>query len=74
MDPFHRARAASRQNRRVNEEPTAAAVALVDQIMAYARDHFPDKSEAWHRVWMARLLHYKLHDGDMTGAPDFPED
>jgi hypothetical protein len=58
----------------MSEEPTAAAIALVDQIMAYARDRFPDKSEAWQRVWMARLLHYKLHDGDMTGAPELPDE
>jgi hypothetical protein len=48
------------------------AIALAEQLMAYARDNYPDKSEAWHRVWMARLLHDRLHHGDMTGAPEFP--
>jgi hypothetical protein len=51
-----------------------AALALADQIMAYARDHWPEKSEAWHRAWMARLLHYKLYDGDMTGSPELPDE
>jgi hypothetical protein len=51
-----------------------AALALVDQLMAYARDNYPDKSEAWHRVWMARLLHQRVHNGDMKGAPEFPEE
>src|SRR5438132_10457343 len=43
---------------------------LADQLDA--ADPWPEKSEEWHRIWILRLAWYKDHDGDMTGAPDFP--
>ena len=48
-------------------------MALCDRLIAMARDLHPDKSERWQSTWLSRLLYYKTH-GDMTGAPELPDE
>lgn len=58
----------------MTDHPDASAQAMVDQIRAYVRDRFPEKSQAWRDVWTVRAIHARTHDGDMTGAPEFPNE
>lgn len=45
-----------------------------ENARAAARQAFPNKSDAWIDVWIQRAAQYLFNDGDMTGAPDFPEE
>lgn len=55
-------------------ETQIAAMAVVDQSRATARDLHPERSENWRDVWIMRTIHHQLNDGDVTGAPDFPDE
>lgn len=45
---------------------------LLAVLLRQGREAFPDKSKEWLNVWVLRLIHYSLHQGDMTNAPEFP--
>lgn len=55
-------------------EAHPSTVAFIDQMDASARDMFPEKSPEWRRAYLLRLFHAKVNGGDMTGAPELPED
>lgn len=52
----------------------AYAIHRTDQALAMLRDQHPDKSEEWRVVLLQRLYHYMLNDGDLTGAPELPDE
>ena len=56
----------------MSRDVPADVIAAYDQVMAYARDAFPEKSVEWRETWILRLYWAEDHDGDMTGAPEFP--
>lgn len=34
----------------------------------------PGHTDNWYMVWCQRALWYKENDGDMTGAPELPDE
>lgn len=55
-----------------NTDP--AVIAYADQMDAMARDLWPDKSPEWRRVWFSRLASWTRNNGDLSDAPELPND
>lgn len=45
-----------------------------EQFWDSVRVLHPDRSDEWLALWAQRLVWYHDHDGDMTGAPELPEE
>lgn len=55
-----------------NDAPPAV-LAAYDQFIMEARARHPGHTNEWYELWIMRVLHYAQHNGDMTGAPELPE-